>query len=73
MKVETKYVCEICGTEYSDKNDCEACEQSHVTNLKIIRCERYKPYEKWPQYITIQIGKTGECAIYEMRYSQVHD
>lgn len=70
MKVETKYVCEICGAVYNDKSNCEACEQGHFANLKIIPYKQYNPYEKWPQYITVQIGETGECAIYEIRYSQ---
>lgn len=55
------------------KNDCEECEQSHFANLKIISFKQCKPYAKWPQYITVQIGETGECAVYEARYSKVHD
>lgn len=73
MKVETKYICELCGSIYSDKSSCEACEQSHFANLKIISFKRCKPYEKWPQYITVQIEETGECAVYEARYSKAPD
>ena len=73
MKAETKYVCEICGAVYNDKSNCEACERGHFANLKIIPCKQYNPYEKWPQYITIQRGETGEYATYEIRYSQVYD
>ena len=73
MKVETNYVCEICGAVYNDKSNCEACERGHFANLKIIPCKQYNPYEKWPQYITIQRGETGEYATYEIRYSQVYD
>lgn len=68
MKVETKYVCEICGAVYSDKNDCEACEQGHFANLKIIPRKQYSLYERWPQYIDVRCEETGECATYEIRY-----
>lgn len=50
MKVETKYVCKICGAEYNNKSKCEACEQGHLAKLKFI----YDPREKWPQYIDVQ-------------------
>lgn len=73
MKVETKYVCEICGAVYSDKNDCEACEQGHLVNLKIVSFKQGKLYMKWPQYITVQIEETGERAVYEARYSRAPD
>ena len=73
MKVETKYVCELCGTVYNDKSSCEACEQSHFANLKIIPCKQYNLYEKWPKYITVQNRDTGERATYEIRYSQIYD
>ena len=73
MKVETKYICEICGAVYNDKNNCEACEQGHFANLKIVSIRQCNSYEKWPQYITVQCGDTGECATYEVRYSQVYD
>ena len=36
MKTSTRYQCEFCGTEYSDKNKCKQCEENHKTNLKII-------------------------------------
>lgn len=73
MKVETKYVCEICGAVYSDKNDCEACERGHFANLKIVSFKQGEPYERWPRYITIQSGEADEYATYEIRYSQVLD
>lgn len=36
MKTSTRYQCEVCGTEYSDKNKCKQCEENHKKNLKII-------------------------------------
>lgn len=73
MRVEIKYVCEMCGTVYDDKSDCEACEQGHFANLKIIPHKQYNSYEKWPRYITVQCGETGECAKYERRSLPVYD
>ena len=68
MKIETKYVCEICGAEYNDKSNCEACEQSHFTKLKIVLRKQYGPHEKWPKFINVCCEETGECATYELRY-----
>ena len=68
MKIETKYVCEICGAKYSDKSNCEACEQSHFANLKIIPRKQYDPHEKWPQFIEVWCEETGERAAYELKY-----
>lgn len=73
MKVETNYVCEICGAVYNDKSNCEACEQGHFTKLKVVSCKQYNLYKGWPQYITVQEGETGKCATYEIKYSQVYD
>ena len=73
MKVETKYVCEICGAMYNNKNKCEACERGHFASLKIISCKQYNPSEIWPQYITVQSEETGECATYEIRYSATYE
>lgn len=73
MKVETKYVCELCGTVYSDKSSCEACERGHFANLKIISCKQCDTYKIWQQYITVQKGETDEYATYELKYSQVYD
>ena len=73
MKVETKYVCEICGGAYNIKARCEECEQSHVANLKIISCKQYDPYEIWPQYIKVQCKETGNRATYEIRYPATYE
>lgn len=72
MKVETKYVCEICGATYSDKSDCEACEQGHFAKLKFIPRRQYDPYAKWPRYIDVQHEETGERAVYELRYPEYY-
>ena len=36
MKMNTRYQCEFCGTEYADKNNCKKCENNHKKNLKIV-------------------------------------
>lgn len=65
MKVETKYVCERCGTAYDDKSDCKACEQSHLAKLKIIYGTLYNSSTMLPQYITVWCEETNQYAIYK--------
>lgn len=42
MKEVKHYICEICGTEYADKNHCTKCERSHKKPVSIKR-SRYLP------------------------------
>ena len=35
MKKVEHYICEICGTEYKDKNICKDCESGHHKPLEI--------------------------------------
>lgn len=35
MKEVKHYICEICGTEYNDKNKASDCERSHKTPTEI--------------------------------------
>lgn len=35
MKEVSLYVCEICGTQFKDKQKCKECESGHVKPLKI--------------------------------------
>ena len=40
MKEIRHYICEICGTEYKDKESCKSCEKGHIKPLKIVK-EKY--------------------------------
>ena len=35
MKKLALYVCEICGTQYSDQRECVKCEKRHKQNLSV--------------------------------------
>ncbi len=35
MKKVKHYICEICGTEYNNKNDCVKCEKGHCKPVSI--------------------------------------
>lgn len=39
MKEVKKYICEVCGTEYNEKQKCAQCEKSHkkIGNIKKAR------------------------------------
>ena len=42
MKEVRHYVCDICHTEYADKQACKRCEESHV-RLERIKGAHYLP------------------------------
>lgn len=44
MKELKLYQCEICGTQYKSKTECDNCEKSHKKELKIIHM-RFLPYK----------------------------
>lgn len=35
MKSLQLYVCDICGTQYKDKEECKMCESGHMKAMKI--------------------------------------
>ncbi len=37
MKIETRFVCGICGTRYPERYDCLACEQKGHAQSHILR------------------------------------
>jgi len=69
VKIKTMYTCEVCGTNYEDKNRAEGCEKSH----KIVEIEKaeYLPYTSrdndfkgFPLRIWVR-AKDGTCAVYK--------
>lgn len=67
MKTSTRYQCEFCGTEYSDKNKCKQCEENHKTNLKIVG-KKYVSFKGdnigYPTKIEVEF-ENGEIATYK--------
>ena len=53
MKKRTRYVCEICGTEYSTKEKAEICEASHEKNVKVTKFE-YVYNVEMPKYVYVE-------------------
>ena len=45
MKEVKHYICDICGTEYSDKDSASICEKGHKKPITIIR-SRYLPLKQ---------------------------
>lgn len=35
MKKLELYQCEICGTQYKNKQECQSCEKSHIKPVRI--------------------------------------
>ena len=67
MKIINQYKCEVCGTTYTDKKKCEACESGHKKPTKITN-RRYRAIginaSGFPDKITVAI-KDGEEAVYK--------
>ena len=71
MKVKTLYTCEICHTDYTDKQQATQCEKSHFTDLTIVD-KRYVAVkvpvrygtEGFPITITVK-NKNGDTVIYK--------
>lgn len=62
MKKIDLYVCEICGTQYKEKEKCQECEKNHIRPVQIID-EKYMPKNcngEYPIYIVVKMedGKT---------------
>lgn len=54
MKEKKLYVCELCGTEYADKEKAEACETGHKGKLEIVRA-KYKSIGNVPDGYPVKI------------------
>ena len=59
MRKVEHYVCDICWTEYADKEKCRQCEENHREAQEIIH-SRYQP---------INMDKSGYPEVIEVRMS----
>lgn len=74
---KTVYICEYCGKQYDNYDDCKECENSHVKIEKIeIVDAKYKKIlpisYNYPTEIKVRVNRSGpepEYLIYE--YSSV--
>lgn len=53
MKVRTQYICELCGTDYSTKEEAELCEASHEKDVKVTKFE-YVYNVDMPKYVYVE-------------------
>lgn len=67
MKVVNQYKCDVCGTVYTDKRKCEACETGHKKPVKITS-RVFRPIginaTGFPEKLTMAT-KDGEEAVYK--------
>ena len=67
MKEVKHYMCEICGTEYAEKNMAEDCEKCHK-RPELISHIRYLSKSQngsgYPVAITVRMND-GTCQIYK--------
>ena len=66
MKKRVLYTCEVCHTDYADKESAKECEKSHAQNLIIAEC-RFHPVSvcgRFPVTITVR-ADNGEERVYK--------
>lgn len=67
MKKLELFQCEVCGTQFKNKDDCSRCEKGHVKELWIVK-SRYLPYTQdksgMPTTITL-MGRDGSHYTYK--------
>lgn len=67
MKKIDLFRCDVCGTQFSEKQLCEKCEQRHVKELQIVK-SRYLPITQdasgMPTTITL-MGPDGKHYVYK--------
>lgn len=58
MKSLQLYVCEHCGTQYKDKNECKKCEDSHKVALEIhdMRFHACKDSGNYPDKVELKMA-----------------
>lgn len=62
MKEITQYKCEICGTLYAEKTECEKCEKQHKIPNSIVKADfrAAKSYPGYPPYIIVKFNDGSE-------------
>lgn len=58
MKKLELYVCEVCGTQYKEKVECQNCEKSHIRPVQITG-EKYMAKNcngEYPVHITVRMA-----------------
>lgn len=61
------YVCDICGSQYSSKAECEFCEKDHKSPVKIVLSKYVKTPENrsgYPVSVTV-LFDNGATVIYK--------
>ena len=72
MRKVEHYICELCGTEYAGRQQCEACENSHKQPLRIVKADynsNLKDETGFPASIDVafRCGKSGKIVTYQRK------
>ena len=72
MRKVEHYICEMCGTEYAERRQCEVCGNSHKKPLRIAKAD-YVPNLRdetgFPVSVDIEFsyGKSGRIVTYQRK------
>ena len=58
MKSLHLYVCEYCGTQYKDKDECQKCEKGHKAALEVhdMRFHACKDVINYPDKVELKMS-----------------
>ena len=74
MTENTFYTCDVCGTNFNIKSQCEECENSHYTDAEITE-KKYKSMKEFPKYITLTFAKPDGTKVnktYSLQDNEYH-
>lgn len=55
MKTKTLYTCEICNTDYANKEDAKKCEKEHIKGAELVST-RIHAHQKYPHKIEVRFA-----------------
>lgn len=53
MTEKRLYTCDICRTDYANKEDCKKCEKAHTVST-VMKDFRYQAHGKYPTKIEVK-------------------
>lgn len=63
MRIDNKYICEVCDTEYTTEESAALCESKHLRDLEVAHM-KYEPLKPWPSKVVLTDPIKGTKQVY---------